>query len=300
MKLQKRVLPCALQTQITAHKSSVHSWVFCPLFAAIAGALLLTGTCAPQANATLIMYFNFEDTPNTDEGPGAPAGTDYDGNADALPCVNGGPCPNAPDSDNTGGGIQFSKLTVVTGANVSTAGGLLDNRASGDIDPAAPVPPSFNGHALLFNNTKNTSATISFTVDTSFLTGLSLSFATDNNGNGYNNVKLEASVNSGSFFAVGGPAQTMGLGVSIMTFNIGDGGGVFLGSGTPQSTVFRLTFTGTNTSNGNDRQTAIDNIQLTAAIVPEPATVAGGLLGLCGLCWHQRRRLVRSPRLKRA
>jgi hypothetical protein len=30
------------------------------------------------------------------------------------------------------------------------------------------------------------------------------------------------------------------------------------------------------------------------AVVPEPATVAGGVLGVVGLCWHQRRRLIRS------
>jgi hypothetical protein len=30
------------------------------------------------------------------------------------------------------------------------------------------------------------------------------------------------------------------------------------------------------------------------AIVPEPATVVGGVLGVMGLCWHQRRRLIRS------
>ena len=51
---------------------------------------------------------------------------------------------------------------------------------------------------------------------------------------------------------------------------------------------FRLVFSG-GQSNGNNRETAIDNIQLNA--VPEPSTVAGGLLGACGICWHQRRRL---------
>ena len=279
MKLQKRVLPCPFRS----------------LLVAVAGALLLTGVFAPQANATLIMYFNFEDTPNTGVGPGAPAGSVYDGYADAIPGT-----PGALDSDNTGGGIQFSKLTVVTTANVSTAGGLLDNRATGDIDPADPVPPSFNGHALLFNATKDTTATVSFTVNTSFLTDLSLSFVADNNGNGYHTVFLTASVNGGPDFAVGGPAQTLLTGVNTHTFNIGNGGGVFLGSGTLQSTVFTLHFTDPGTSEGQDRQTAIDNIQLTATVVPEPATVAGGLLCVFGLFWHQCRRLVRSPRLRPA
>jgi hypothetical protein len=274
MKLQKRVLPCPFRS----------------LLVAVAGALLLTAVFAPQANATLIMYFNFEDAPNTGGRNAA-----FDDFADALPGT-----PGALDSDNTGGGIQFSKLTVVTTANVSTAGGLLDNRAPGDSDPANPVPPSFNGHALLFNSTKGTTAAVSFTVNTSFLTGLSLSFVSDNNGNGYGTAALTASVNGGAAFAVGGPPQTLLTGVNTITFNIGNGGGVFLGSGTLQSTVFTLTFTNPGNSNGQDRQTAIDNIRLEGTVVPEPATVAGGLLCVFGLFWHQCRRLVRSPRLQRA
>jgi hypothetical protein len=260
------------------------------LFVAGAAALLLTGVFAPRANGTLIMYFNFEDTPGTN-GRNAV----FDNYADAIPGT-----PGALDSDNTGGGIQFSLLTVTTGANVSTAGGLLLNRAPGDIDPAAPVPPSFNGHALLFNATKDTTATVSFTVNTSFLTGLSLTFASDNNGNGYKTVALSANVNGTGSFAIGSPQALPTMGTAITTFNIGTGGGVFLGSGTPQLTVFTLTFSDPGTSVGQDRQTAIDNIRLEGTVVPEPATVAGGLLCVFGLCWHQLRRLVRSPRLRRA
>jgi hypothetical protein len=54
------------------------------------------------------------------------------------------------------------------------------------------------------------------------------------------------------------------------------------------------------TSNGNNLESVIDNIRLDGTIVPEPTTVAGGLLGVLGLCWHQRRRLIRSVRLLRA
>ena len=43
----------------------------------------------------------------------------------------------------------------------------------------------------------------------------------------------------------------------------------------------------------------IDNIQVNGTAVPEPATVAGGLLGVLGLCWHQRRRLICCVRLRR-
>ena len=57
--------------------------------------------------------------------------------------------------------------------------------------------------------------------------------------------------------------------------------------------LVRLHFTN-GQSNGNDPQNLIDNIQVNGTAVPEPATVAGGLLGVLGLCWFQRRRLIRS------
>src|SRR4029453_14090205 len=62
--------------------------------------------------------------------------------------------------------------------------------------------------------------------------------------------------------------------------------------------ALRLLFSG-GQSNGNDLQFELDNIQINGTIVPEPATVAGGLLGVLGLCWFQRRRLIRSVRFRR-
>jgi hypothetical protein len=63
--------------------------------------------------------------------------------------------------------------------------------------------------------------------------------------------------------------------------------------------VLRLQFTG-GQSSGNNLQDTIDNVQINGTIVPEPATVAGGLLGVLGLCWHQRRRLIRHVRFRKA
>ena len=57
-------------------------------------------------------------------------------------------------------------------------------------------------------------------------------------------------------------------------------------------------FTGSTNSSGNNI-TNIDNIQVIGA-VPEPTTVAGGLLGVLGLCWHQRRWFSRALRFRRA
>ena len=62
--------------------------------------------------------------------------------------------------------------------------------------------------------------------------------------------------------------------------------------------VLRIELTG-GQSNGTNTQNIIDNIRVEGTIVPEPATVAGGLLGVLGLCWHQRWRLIRSVRFRR-
>ena len=59
--------------------------------------------------------------------------------------------------------------------------------------------------------------------------------------------------------------------------------------------VLRLQFS--NGGPGNDLETIVDNIQMID--VPEPTTVAGGLLGVLGLCWFQRRRLICCVRLRR-
>jgi hypothetical protein len=57
-------------------------------------------------------------------------------------------------------------------------------------------------------------------------------------------------------------------------------------------------FTGATDASINN-VTNIDNIQVTG-LVPEPSTYIGGLLGIAGLCWFQRRRLIRSVRFRRA
>jgi hypothetical protein len=237
------------------------------LFLAVAGALILTSFLATRANATLIVYFNFEN--------GTLGNSGFDGVADVTP--TGGP----PPGDNPGGGIQNSMLTW-SGTDDSTVDALQiagTNRTTADNDTTANL-------ALGVNHAKdNNGAFLQFNVNTLLLSNLSLSFAVDNNGNGFHSAQLSYSTTGlpGTFTDVGsaitittGPNQLLSTG----TFNV-----------TPSfGGVFRLTFSGA-TSNGNDRQTVIDNIQLNATVAPEPATVAGGLFGVIGLCWFQRRRI---------
>ena len=81
--------------------------------------------------------------------------------------------------------------------------------------------------------------------------------------------------------------------MAIYTFTVPDGTTINI-----PNLVLRLNFT-LGQSNGANLQTAIDNLTINGTAVPEPATVAGGLLGVLGLCWHQRRRLIGVLRLRR-
>jgi len=236
----------------------------------VAGVFLLTAALAPKANAIVLIYFNFED---------ATIGGPFDSAADVV---------GFPDF-NPGGGIQASTITtnlVTTGA----VAGTLQNRTAGDIDTANPgvamglrTTPADNGHW------------IQFIFNATTFSNMSLSFAVNTAGNGFNAAELQYSITPGhpdpSFVSVSTQPILSGGGFQILTFGVPSAV-----NGQPD-VALRLVFTG-GTSMGNNLQTIIDNIQLTG--VPEPTTVAGGLLGVLGLCWHQRRRFIRSLRLRRA
>ena len=146
------------------------------LFVAMAAVLLLAAALAPRANATLIVYFNFEDQAPPPSSP-PPFNPGFDGVADVVP-------------QNPGGGIQNSTLTMNgymasdfgTGPALAIAG---TNRTALDNDLT-------NNSALVMNGTsKNNNAFLQFSVDTTLLSNLSLSFAVDNNGNGFNTATLQ-------------------------------------------------------------------------------------------------------------
>jgi hypothetical protein len=235
----------------------------------VAGALLLMAALAPKANAqTVLVYFNFED---------ATLGGPFDPDSDVV---------GAPDF-NPGGGLVLT--TIVTNMTVTGAvAGFLDNRTAGDIDTADPglamgmrTTPADNGHW------------VQFAFDATFFANMSLSFAVNTAGNGFNNVQLFYSTNGGGTFTAGPSAPILNAGVQIITLAVPSA------VDTQANVVLRMVFNG-GTSMGNNLQTIIDNIQVTGSIVPEPATLGGGLLGVLGLCWHQRRRLIRSVRWRRS
>lgn len=243
------------------------------LLLVVAGALLVLAAFSPRANAALIAYYNFEGDPtapypvNLESHPPA---FFMAGNELILTDENGDPYP----VDNT-----FARE------------GIALNVADGD--------PDTNNTALGFHHT----ATADLNVDIPLISGLgifdvtSISFAYAANGNGYEFVQLQFSSDGGvTFTNIGGIVELPATGDAGAVINLTVPAGTTLDI---PNLVMRLAFTG-GQSNGNDDQFDLDNIQVNGTIVPEPATVAGGLLGVLGLCWHQRRRLIRSLHFRRA
>ena len=256
-----------------------------------ASALLFTAAFTPRADAqtnppgsTVVAYFNF-DNPHT--GPAI-----VDKTPDLIPGVTqvGG---SGIVGDNPGGGHEMTvtDLTISGNPTLVDAPQLANNRTTGDNDPDAALPA---GSAIGVRRTaSNPSFTISFGVNTQFYAGLSLSFAVNNAGNGYHNVQLSwTGADTGSL-----PVQTNTTGTITFTLppSVNGNGNTF------KFITFTLTFTNGQSNGNNANESIFDNIQLTATtVVPEPATVWGGLLGVLGLCWFQRRRIrLILPRLRR-
>jgi hypothetical protein len=226
------------------------------LFAAVVGALLLTAAFAPKANAVLVVYYNFEDQ------------------------------PPVPDLTSEAIGLQTPVLvTTFPTSDMSDQPGLAGN--------VFPTDPDTNLHSLgLSNAGNNNGTTFCFTVNTNPLVGMSLSFATNTMGNGFDTVDLS--------YIIGGVTTDLGTmpisssTVQVITFAIP------AGAEGSAAVTFCLTFSGA-TSSGQNLQNQIDNIQLTARqVIPEPASVVGGLLGALAICWNQRRRLIGLLRLRQA
>src|SRR5262245_49839030 len=215
------------------------SRTFCSLLL-VAGVFLLTAVLAPKANAqNVLIYFNFEDV--------APNIGTYDDQADVQVPFGG---------DNPGGGVQFSMLTDNFGVNKGTVLGTTMNRTPLDIDTSTlralglRTTVADNGHWIQFH------------ANTTAFSAMSLSFAYNTQGNGFNSVTVSFSTDGGgTFTAIGTQPLVQGGGFHVLTFVVPTGA-----EGQPD-VIFRLTFTG-GTSNGNNLETVIDNLLLSG--VPEP------------------------------
>jgi hypothetical protein len=228
----------------------------------LAGAFALLAAFAPCANAALIAYFNFE-------GPADP------------------PFP-VDMTSNPPGAVITQLQTNYFAPSMSAGPGIPLNVAPGDVEP------NITSMGLRRSNL-NDPANFDIPLFTSqgFFQNMTVTFATNRNGNGFANVQLFFSTNGGVTFTPVGVATILPTAQILVTLPVP------AAANNAPLLVLRIQFT-LGQSNGNDLQTIVDNIQINGTIVPEPATIAGGLLGVLGLCWHQRRRLIRCVRLRRA
>ena len=238
----------------------------------LGGAFALMAAFTPRANAdcpACIRYYNFEGTPT------APYPVNL---ASHVPAFEVGLGFRA--FLNTGTDPTLAATGAYPTANTSAEAGIPLNVAPGDPDPnLTSLGIHRSGQHQLYIDIPMFSAVGIYDVT-------SVSFAIGANGNGYAFVSLLISTNGGATFTQIGATQAIPNGPgTILTFTLPAGTTI-----NQPTLVLRLAFTG-GQSNGVDLQNEIDNIQVNGTIVPEPATVAGGLLGVLGLCWHQRRRL---------
>lgn len=250
---------------------------FRSLLVAVSGALLLLAAFGPSAKADLIAYFNFE-------GPPTP------------------PYPVNFQSKVPPGFLLTTMTTNYTPADTSADVGVPLNAPPGDPDPNA-IGLGLSKSAL--NSPANFDIPL-FTAQ-GFFQNMSISFAINVTGNGFTTAALLYSTNGGRTFTQT-PGQIFALppsGTTVVSFSVPP-----VANNAPLL-VLRLQFTGGG-SNGNNVQNILDNIHfagdaadnslvsINGTIAPEPATVAGGLVGVLGLCWHQRRRLIRHVRFRKA
>jgi len=231
----------------------------------LSGALLLLAAFAPSAKADVIAYFNFEDS------------------------TVGGP-PDFTSESDQGLGIATTIVTNYNPASMnSVTPGLAENRLAADTDPN-------NLSVHLFRSALNDPADFDIPLFSpqGFFSNMTVSFGINVQGNGFDLVTLWYSIDGGvNFINSGNSASLLTGGAQIITL------AVPAAANNQNLLVLRLEFTGGH-SNGVNDQDIIDNILIGGTIVPEPTTIGGGLLGVLGLCWFQRRRLIRSVRLRRA
>ena len=248
------------------------------LLVILAGAFLLLAAFAPCANAdcpACIRFYDFE---------GTPLMGDVVNRGSHMPAIEQGDlAPFAVLFQNDNG-------TPYSTGNLSAESGLVlgnTNRPPGALPNTVSLGLHSSGSAHL--NLVMTFPSVAGIYDIQ-----SVSFASRGSGNGFQQVQLQMStdaVNWTNLSVVTAIPSAITTIVLSNTLNVGGTLGV-------PNLLIRLHFVN-GQSNGADLQNLIDNIQVNGVVVPEPATVAGGLFGVIALCWHQRRRLIRSVRFRR-
>jgi hypothetical protein len=246
------------------------------LLVILAGTLLLLAAFAPCANAALIRFYDMEG-PDPDTPP-------YPVNLDShAPAIETG-LTTTLFLDNGTAGVAYPAIRT--------------SQQAGLVGINEPPGAATNNTSIGFTRSGASNLGVEILFPPSQFTGMynitSVSFAYASAGNGWDMVQLQMSTNGGLTFNINLSA----------VIPLGSTPGAAIAFSIPAGTTLninnlalRLLFTG-GQSNGTDLQFQLDNIQINGT-VPEPATVAGGLLGVLGLCWFQRRRLIRAVRFRR-
>ena len=257
------------------------------------GVLMLMAVAAPSAHAvvTLVTYFNFNDTPN-----------------DFLADAGRTPFPTITEtvSPPVSGGLFNTSLTY-TNPNKSTfnSGTTLNESTVPPSDSAADnLAGHFGAMDINGNTTGGGMICFQFTANTTGLTQISLSFAIASVGTGgqFNTLTLEYSNDGGATFNAITPLVAPTLGGSTLqtdppAYQLVQAN-LTSGADNQSSLLIQFCLSGSGTS-ATQNHTFIDNIQVNSA-VPEPSTYIGGLLGIVGVCWYQRRSLTRFLGLRPA
>ena len=246
------------------------------LLGVITGILMLVAMAAPSAQAHLLTYFNFNNgdfvTQSLPSDPPSEQLTHLTYTSGSYPGGN-------IVVDATGG-------TTLNAVGADPAGGMLD--LMGNVGGQGTDQYCFFLGGL--TTTGKTDVTLSFAImsqgNTGQFTTLDLLYSTTGVGGAY------------TLFATDATLQTYAT-YTLLSFNATalTGGAVDGISGS--NLFFEFCLTGSS-NNANGNNTFIDNIQVNAVNVPEPATVFTGAFAALGLCWSQRRWLVRSLRFRPA
>jgi hypothetical protein len=239
------------------------------LLSILAGALMLMAVLTPTAKADIIAYFNFEDAAN-------------------------GAAPDFTSEADQGLGIATTITTNYNPADMTTvASAFTNNKWPGP--PHADLDAS--AHAWVMSRTSPNNGAhfdIPLFSATGIFSNMSLSFAVSSAGNGFTTAIFQFSTNGGGSFTTFFTSPLIPPNAITIVSSA-----VPAAANNAPLLVLRVILTG-GMSTGNNPESTIDNIRVEGTVVPEPATVAGGLLGVLGLCFHQRRRLrLLLPRLRK-
>src|SRR4030095_1226446 len=243
------------------------------LLVAAVGMLVLTAAFVPKANALnqLQVYFNFNTEANNAPPPysSVPAGT-FGGFPlqGAVPLISDPtvPFPGGQLLIDSGAGTTMNQFSL----DGTGAGGALD--VMGNATGGAATQYCFDIGFFCTLGQHHPSLRIAMAAVTQAAGGAftTLDLAYGTNGTTWTNFDTIAINQDGSFHIINDPLP------DDSTVN-------------DHSTFFlQFCFSGASNASGH---VFIDNIQVNA--VPEPSSYIGGLLGLVGLCWYQRRWFMR-------